>query len=118
MLQVEPDCEVSNCNGASIQSLRTGTKLSLRNCAVSRQINDIRLKRQSPSLVTCDLDVTGDFTDVRDAVRASPIPLERGVNGEVYKLCSGEERSLRSLLARMLQLTSVDAQRRVDPALF
>jgi GDP-4-dehydro-6-deoxy-D-mannose reductase len=83
----------------------------------ARQINDIRLQRQSPSLVTGDLDVTRDFTDVRDAVRAFRLLLERGVNGEVYNLCSGEERSLRSLLDRMLQLAGIDAQVRVDPAL-
>jgi GDP-4-dehydro-6-deoxy-D-mannose reductase len=81
----------------------------------ARQILDIRCGRQSPFLVTGNLDVSRDFTDVRDAVRAYRMLLAIGQNGEVYNLCSGEERSLRSIVEAMLRIAGVQAEVQVDP---
>ncbi len=76
----------------------------------AHQIVEIRRGHQSPYLVTGDLDVTRDFTDVRDAIRAYQILLERGENGEIYNVCSGQERSLRSMVEDMLQIAGVHAE--------
>jgi GDP-4-dehydro-6-deoxy-D-mannose reductase len=76
----------------------------------AHQIVDIHRDRRSPSLVTGDLDVTRDFTDVRDAIRAYQMLLERGQNGEIYNVCSGRERSLRSLVEELLQIAGVHAE--------
>ena len=80
------------------------------------QIVDIRKGRQSPTLFTGNLDVMRDFTDVRDAVRAYYILLVSGQNGEVYNICSGKERTLRSIVDALLRLAKVEAQIEVDPA--
>jgi GDP-4-dehydro-6-deoxy-D-mannose reductase len=82
----------------------------------AHQIVQIRRGQRPPFLTTGDLDVTRDFTDVRDAVRAYRMLLERGQNGEIYNLCSGEGRSLRSLLELLLNIAGVHADLRVDPA--
>jgi GDP-4-dehydro-6-deoxy-D-mannose reductase len=82
----------------------------------ARQIVDIRKGRQSPTLVTGNLDVTRDFTDVRDAVRAYSMLLGSGQNGEVYNICSGQERSLRSIADALMRIAGVEAQMEVDPA--
>lgn len=64
-----------------------------------------------PSLIRVgDIDVTRDFTDVRDVVRAYALLLERGGNGEVYNVCSGKERSVLSVLESLLRLAGVEAE--------
>jgi GDP-4-dehydro-6-deoxy-D-mannose reductase len=83
----------------------------------ARQIVEIRRGARPPVLVTGDLDVTRDFTDVRDAVRAYRLLLESGENGEVYNICSGKERSLRSLAVELLQIAGVHAELQVNSAL-
>jgi GDP-4-dehydro-6-deoxy-D-mannose reductase len=80
----------------------------------ARQVIEIRRNTKPPVLVTGDLDVTRDFTDVRDAVRAYRLLLERGQNGEVYNVCTGRERTLRSLLESLLNLGDVNAELQVD----
>jgi len=83
----------------------------------ARQIVEIRRGARPPVLVTGDLDVTRDFTDVRDAIRAYRILLESGKNGEVYNICSGRERTLRSLVVRLLEIAGVQAELQIDSAL-
>ena len=65
-----------------------------------------------------DLDVTRDFLDVRDVVRAYLLLLQDGHAGETYNICSGTERSIRSLLEKMLELAEVDAEIKINPAKF
>jgi GDP-4-dehydro-6-deoxy-D-mannose reductase len=81
----------------------------------AHQIVQIRRGLRPPLLETGDLDVTRDFTDVRDAVHAYRMLLDSGRNGEVYNLCSGQERSIRSLLEGMLRIAGVDAELKVNP---
>jgi GDP-4-dehydro-6-deoxy-D-mannose reductase len=76
----------------------------------ARQIVEIRNGRRAPVLTTGDLDVTRDFTDVRDTISAYYELLKSGENGEVYNICSGRERSLRSLVEEMLQIAGVEAE--------
>jgi GDP-4-dehydro-6-deoxy-D-mannose reductase len=81
----------------------------------ARQIIEIRRGQRPPFLVTGDLDVTRDFTDVRDAIRAYYLLLQNGQNGEGYNVCFGQERSLRSLVDKMLRLAGIEAELRTDP---
>ncbi len=83
---------------------------------VAWQIREMRHKRTPPLLVTGDIDVTRDFTDVRDTVRAYRMLIESGLNGEVYNICSGHESSVRSLVLEMLSIAGVQAELKVDPA--
>lgn len=75
----------------------------------ARQINEMILGRRLPVLMTGDLDVVRDFSDVRDVVRAYYLLLQKGVNGEVYNICSGRGRSLRSIVEGLLQIAEVQA---------
>ena len=76
----------------------------------ARQIARIASGRQPPSIRVGDLDVTRDFTDVRDVVQAYFALLERGVAGEIYNVCSGVENSLSSILRELMQIAGVDAR--------
>ena len=82
----------------------------------AKQIAEIAAGLRSPELHVGNIDVTRDFTDVRDIVRAYDSMLMHGENGEIYNVCSGQERSIRSLLQRLLQIAEVDAEIINDPA--
>ncbi len=62
---------------------------------------------RDPVLVTGDVTVSRDFLDVRDVVRAYQLLLEKGRNGEVYNVCSGEERVLGDIVRDMARIVGV-----------
>lgn len=82
----------------------------------AKQVMEIRLGRRAPVLQVGDIDVTRDFTDVRDVVRAYGLLLEQGRNGAVYNVCSGREYDIRDLLRRLMVLAGVDARMEQDQA--
>ncbi|MBU2768019.1 NAD-dependent dehydratase [Acidithiobacillus ferrivorans] len=82
----------------------------------ARQVMEIRMGRRAPVLQVGDIDVTRDFTDVRDVVRAYALLLEKGRNGGIYNICSGREHSMRDLLQRLIALAGVDVRIDQDPA--
>ena len=76
----------------------------------AKQVIEIRKGRRQPILSVGDIDVTRDFTDVRDVTAAYALLLELGHNGESYNVCSGVERTLRFILDRLLALANVEAR--------
>jgi len=74
----------------------------------ARQVAEIKRGDRPPVVQAGDIDVTRDFTDVRDVVRAYFALLAEGVSGEVYNICSGREHSLRSLLDLLAERADVD----------
>ena len=81
-----------------------------------KQIAAIKLGLAEPVMHVGDIDTTRDFTDVRDIVAAYQFLLQHGGNGEAYNVCSGTERTIRSLIERMCQLAGVVVELRTDPA--
>ncbi|GAA5179023.1 GDP-6-deoxy-D-mannose reductase [Niveibacterium umoris] len=75
----------------------------------ARQIIEIRQGKREPVLHVGDIDVTRDFCDVRDIVSAYFALLEKGRRGEIYNVCSGVERTVRSVIERLLSLAGVRA---------
>ncbi len=73
----------------------------------ARQIAEIAAHQRPPVLQVGNIDVTRDFTDVSDVLSAYELLLTQGHNGEVYNVCAGVERSVRSLVERLLQLAGV-----------
>jgi GDP-4-dehydro-6-deoxy-D-mannose reductase len=66
---------------------------------------------QAPPIVKMRHRATSrDFTDIRDAVRAYWALLERGVNGDVYNVCSGVATPISYVVERLLVLAGVTAQ--------
>ena len=64
--------------------------------------------------MTGNVDVTRDFLDVSDVIRAYLGLLESGENGETYNVCSGKERTVRELITSMLEISGVSAEIRSD----
>lgn len=82
----------------------------------ARQLAEVRLGRREPVLQVGDIDVSRDFTDVRDIVRAYLLLLEKGQNGGIYNVCSGREYRIRELLEQLIELTGVVVRIEQDPA--
>ncbi|HVE49812.1 MAG TPA: GDP-mannose 4,6-dehydratase [Casimicrobiaceae bacterium] len=76
----------------------------------ARQVAEIKLGRREAVVYVGDIDVTRDFTDVRDVVQAYFALLRDGEPGEIYNVCSGEERTIRSLLQSLALLAGVEVR--------
>jgi GDP-4-dehydro-6-deoxy-D-mannose reductase len=76
----------------------------------AKQIVEIKLGRREPLIRTGDIDVSRDFTDVRDVVRAYLLLLEKGESGDAYNVCSAKEQSIRTLLESMLDIADVKVE--------
>ncbi|MGQ9715222.1 MAG: GDP-mannose 4,6-dehydratase [Anaerolineae bacterium] len=82
----------------------------------ARQIAAAEAGLQEPVVLVGNLDVSRDFSDVRDVVRAYHALMLKGQPGEVYNVGSGEARSVRELLDLLLSLSERPIEVRQDPA--
>jgi len=78
------------------------------------QVARIEAGQQSPVMNVGNLAARRDFCDVRDVVRAFSLLLARGTAGRAYNVASGKAYSIRSLLDRLLAISSVAIDVRVD----
>ncbi|MDF3843095.1 GDP-mannose 4,6-dehydratase [Pseudomonas citronellolis] len=93
-----------------------GQKENFVIASAARQIALIRAGLQEPRLLVGDIDVSRDFLDVRDVVSAYFALLEGGRPGQVYNVCSGEERRIRDLIQQLADLAQVEIELVQDPA--
>jgi GDP-4-dehydro-6-deoxy-D-mannose reductase len=82
----------------------------------ARQIQAIRRGASEPTIKVGNLEAVRDFLSVEDTVAAYRVLLGRGRSGAAYNVCSGNGRTIRSLLDEMLKIAGVDASVEVDPA--
>jgi len=82
----------------------------------AKQVTEIKLGRREPVLKVGAIEVTRDFTDVRDVVQAYLALMERGESGEAYNVCSGREFSIREILEELIRLAEVECRIIVDNA--
>lgn len=86
--------------------------------AFAEQIAKIEAGRQPPVLQVGNLEAARDFLDVRDVVGAyasatlSSLP---GGSLRVFNVCSGEARSIQSVLDALLSLSDANIQVETDP---
>ena len=76
-------------------------------------------KREGRSVVDVkagDLSIVRDFLDVRDAVSAYLLLMEKGESGKVYNICSGVGRTLREVLETVARIVGIGINVSVDPA--
>lgn len=73
----------------------------------AEQVAEIKFNKRDPHVDVGNIDVSRDFTDVRDVVRAYRLLLEKGNNGEVYNVCSGHERTIRSILDSLISQAGI-----------
>lgn len=79
------------------------------------QLAEISLQRREALLEVGNLDVTRDFTDVRDIALGYVALLEKGRSGEVYNLCSGRAVLLRGMVDELCAIAGVSPEIRTVP---
>ena len=80
------------------------------------QIARIEAGKAPPVLKLGNLNTVRDFSDVRDVVRAYPLLLKHGQNGEVYNLASGVGTSVRELAERVMGSSKVPVRLETEPS--
>jgi GDP-4-dehydro-6-deoxy-D-mannose reductase len=80
------------------------------------QLARIDAGQAPPEIRVGNLDVTREYGDVRDVVRAYVLLIERGVPGEAYNVATGRGHRLRDLLDRLIEVSGVKATVTVDPS--
>lgn len=73
----------------------------------ARQIAEVKLGLRPPVLKVGDIEVTRDFTDVEDVVRAYFALLERGESGTIYNIGANREVRLGEILDTLCRLAGV-----------
>ena len=72
----------------------------------AKQIAQIEKGQIEPVLKVGNLSAKRDFTDVRDIVKGYCLLMEKGVNGEVYNIGSGQSFEMKKLLDMLLSLSN------------
>jgi len=91
------------------------------NFAVSgfaKQIAEISLNLRAPEIQVGDLNVTRDFTDVRDIVDAYLKLLLKGKSGEIYNVGSGQEHKMSEILASLIRIAGISAKVNINAERF
>jgi GDP-4-dehydro-6-deoxy-D-mannose reductase len=84
----------------------------------AKQISDIK-SGFCPSIIKVgDLEVSRDFTDVRDVASAYRSILIEGVNGATYNVCSGKALTIRSVLDKMVEISGLKIDIYLDSSKF
>jgi GDP-4-dehydro-6-deoxy-D-mannose reductase len=68
-----------------------------------------------PQVEVGNLDVTRDFSDVRDVTRAYTLAWRHGATGEAYNVCSGIPRTTRDVLDTLIGLSGLTPEVVVQP---
>lgn len=81
----------------------------------AKQIAEIEKGLKEPIVYVGNLEAQRDFSDVRDVVRGYWLATTSCEYGEVYNICSGKTRTLRSVLDLLLSMTDKEIEIRQDP---
>jgi GDP-4-dehydro-6-deoxy-D-mannose reductase len=73
---------------------------------------------KSDELITGDISVVRDFTDVRDVVAAYYLLLTKGEKGNIYNVCSGKGWSLIEIINIINRTLEIEVRTRADAKLF
>ena len=80
----------------------------------ARQLVLIEKKMKDPVLEVGNLDPRRDFTDVRDAVKAYWLAMNKCEAGEAYNVCSGKAVKIHDLLDMLIRISGVEARVKQD----
>jgi GDP-4-dehydro-6-deoxy-D-mannose reductase len=84
----------------------------------AKQLVEIKAGLREPFLNVGNIDVSRDFTDVRDVVSAYLQLLKHGRNSEVYNVCSGTAITIREIIGIMVNVLGIDVVVQKDASRF
>jgi len=74
------------------------------------QVARIEKQIASPIIHVGNIDVSRDFSDVRDVVKAYTLLIERGKKNQIYNISSGKAVALRKILDNILSFSTITIQ--------
>lgn len=83
-----------------------------------KQLVQIKKGLKKDELVTGDITIVRDFTDVRDVVAAYYLLLTEGEKGEVYNVCGGKGWSLKEIIDKICDILEIKVHSKADAGLF
>lgn len=84
--------------------------------SIALQLTRIRRGEGTPVVQVGNLDVERDFLDVRDVARGYVQLMEAGEPAHAYNVCSGQSRSLLTVIRRLIELSETGARLEFDSA--
>lgn len=84
----------------------------------ARRIARIESGRDKPVMEVGDLSVKRDLSDVRDITRGYRLLAEKGQVGKAYNLCCGRAVAIKTVLNRLLKMSTSNIRVRQDKSLF
>ena len=82
----------------------------------AKQIASMRHRPGRNHLSVGNIEVTRDFLDARDVVRAYDLLFKGGSNANVYNICSSKEYLLSDLVRRLIRISGESITIEVDPS--
>lgn len=82
----------------------------------ARQIAEAEAGLREAVMRVGNLEARRDFSDVRDLVGSYWMLVRKGVPGEAYNVCRGQDHSIQEVLDTLLSLSRVPIRVEVDPA--
>jgi GDP-4-dehydro-6-deoxy-D-mannose reductase len=83
-----------------------------------KQLVQIKKGQRKNELITGDITIIRDFTDVRDVVAAYYLLLTKGEKGDVYNVCSGKGWSLKKIIDKVCNILEIKVHYKADDRLF
>lgn len=83
---------------------------------IAKQICTIERYSGELTLYTGNLDISRDYTDVRDIARAILLLSQAGTPGETYNICSGTAHTIRELVEFLIRVSGLPLEIRHDPS--
>ncbi len=100
----------------SFNHIGPGQKDNYVIASLAKQLVEMKKKLRT-ELIVGDASIVRDFADVRDVVSAYYLLLQKGINGEIYNVCSGVGFSIKDLIKKMAKILQIDERLRVNPDL-
>jgi len=86
--------------------------------SMAKQLVELKQSgKNSGDVVTGDISIVRDFTDVRDVVSAYYLLLKAGKKGNIYNVCSGAGLSLKDIIRLISKQLDIEVNIKVDPRL-
>ena len=110
--------QLNICSTRSFNHCGPGQNEKFVVSGIVKQCAEIALGRKEPVIRIGDGSIVRDFLDIHDVVRAYTLLLEKGKRGEIYNVCSGHGRTIRSIIETLNELYGLSATVEEDPSRF
>jgi GDP-4-dehydro-6-deoxy-D-mannose reductase len=100
----------------SFNHLGTGQAPGFAIPSFARQLAEARRRGEAAATIAVgNLEPVRDFLHVMDVVAAYRLLVQKGTTGEAYNVCSGQGRTIRSVLDELAKLSGISVEVYVDP---